>query len=128
VTRSGIGTDVVEQQLAGRSDTVAVGTRVAFWTHVTGGRTGDTVRHVWSHQGTTAGAVDLWENPRWGYQRIIRDEVRRLVVSSSTLRLGLLCGEVDLGDDPWRAFLGDLEDDPFGAGRRFRRDVDKLFV
>jgi hypothetical protein len=45
VTRSGLGTDVVDQQLVGRSDTFAVGTRVAFWTHVTGGRLGDTVRH-----------------------------------------------------------------------------------
>jgi cytoskeletal protein RodZ len=59
VTRSGVGTDVVDQQLVGRSDTFAVGTRVAFWTQVTGGRPGDTVRHVWSHHGKAAGAVDL---------------------------------------------------------------------
>jgi cytoskeletal protein RodZ len=59
VTRSGVGTDVVNQQLVGRSDTFAVGTRVAFWTQVTGGRPGDTVRHVWSHHGKAAGAVDL---------------------------------------------------------------------
>ena len=59
VARSGVGTDVVDKQLVGRSDTFAVGTRVAFWTHVTGGRPGDTVRHVWFHEGGPAGAVDL---------------------------------------------------------------------
>jgi cytoskeletal protein RodZ len=59
VTGSGVGTDVVDQQLVGRSDTFAVGTRVAFWTQVTGGRPGDTIRHVWSHHGRTEGAVDL---------------------------------------------------------------------
>jgi transcriptional regulator with XRE-family HTH domain len=59
VTSSGVGTDVIDQQLVGRSGTFAVGTRVAFWTHVTGGRPGDTVRHVWSHDGRTAGAVVL---------------------------------------------------------------------
>jgi cytoskeletal protein RodZ len=59
VTGSGVGTDVVDQQLVGRSDTFAVGTRVAFWTQVTGGRPGDTIRHVWTHHGRTEGAVDL---------------------------------------------------------------------
>ncbi len=59
VTDSGVGTDVVDQGLVGRSDTFAVGKRVAFWTHVTGGRPGDTIRHVWSHHGRTESAVDL---------------------------------------------------------------------
>ena len=59
VSRSGVGTDVVDRQLVGLSDTFPVGTRVAFWTHVTGGRPGDTVHHVWFHEGRTAGAVDL---------------------------------------------------------------------
>jgi cytoskeletal protein RodZ len=59
VTGSGVGTDVVDQQLFGRSDTFAIGTRVAFWTQVTGGRPGDTIRHVWSHHGRTEGTVDL---------------------------------------------------------------------
>jgi transcriptional regulator with XRE-family HTH domain len=59
VTGSGVGTDVVDQQLVGRSDMFAVGTRVAFWTHVTGGRPGETIRHVWTHHGRTEGAVDL---------------------------------------------------------------------
>jgi hypothetical protein len=78
VTRSGVGTDVVDQQLVGRSDTFAVGTRVVFWTHVTGGRPGDTVRHVWSHQGTTAGTVDLpVGSPNW------RTQSRRALVAGA---------------------------------------------
>jgi hypothetical protein len=69
VTRSGVGTDVVDQQLVGRSDTFAVGTRLVFWTHVTRGRPGDKVRHVWSHEGSTAGAVDLpVRSPSWRTQ------------------------------------------------------------
>jgi cytoskeletal protein RodZ len=69
VTRSGVGTDVADQQLVGRSDMFAVGMRVAFWTHVTGGRPGDTVRHVWSHDGRTASAVDLpIGSPSWRTQ------------------------------------------------------------
>jgi transcriptional regulator with XRE-family HTH domain len=69
VISSGVGTDVVDQRLFGRSDTFAIGTHVAFWTHVTGGRPGDTVRHVWSHQGRPAGAVDLpVGGPNWRTQ------------------------------------------------------------
>ena len=59
VVRSGVGTDVVDRELVGRSDTFAVCTRVAFWTHVTGGRPGDIVRHVWFHEHRTVGVVDL---------------------------------------------------------------------
>lgn len=59
VPRSGVGTDVVDRQLIGRSDTFAVNTRVAFWTLVTGGRPGETVQHVWIHEGRVAGVVDL---------------------------------------------------------------------
>jgi len=78
VTASAVGTDVVDQQLVGRSSTFAVGTRVAFWTHVTGGRSGDTVRHVWSHEGRTAGAVDLpVESSSW------RTQSRRTLVAGA---------------------------------------------
>jgi cytoskeletal protein RodZ len=59
VPRSGVGTDVVDRQLVGQSNTFAVNTRVAFWTLVTGGRPGETVRHVWIHEGSVAGVVDL---------------------------------------------------------------------
>jgi transcriptional regulator with XRE-family HTH domain len=78
VTGSGVGADVVDQQLVGRSDTFEVGMRVAFWTHVTGGRPGDMVRHVWSHDGRTAGAVDLpVGGPSW------RTQSRRTLVAGA---------------------------------------------
>jgi cytoskeletal protein RodZ len=59
VNDSGVGTDVIDRQLVGRADTFAVGTRVAFWMLVTGGRSGDTVRHVWVHQGQTVATFTL---------------------------------------------------------------------
>jgi cytoskeletal protein RodZ len=78
VTGSGVGTDVVDQRLFGRSDTFAIGTRVAFWTRVTGGRRGDTIRHVWSHHGRAEGAVDLQVGGRsW------RTQSRRMLVGGA---------------------------------------------
>lgn len=69
VPRSGVGTDVVDRELVGRSDTFHVGTRVIFWTFVTGGGPAETIRHVWIHEGRTAGAVDLTvAGPRWRTQ------------------------------------------------------------
>jgi cytoskeletal protein RodZ len=59
VDRSGVGTDVVDRQLVGQSDRFAVGTRVAFWTRVTGGRPGETVRHVWIREGRLVATVAL---------------------------------------------------------------------
>ncbi len=59
VNDSGVGTDVVDRQLVGRAETFAVGTRVAFWTLVTGGRPDDAVRHVWVHEGNTVGTFML---------------------------------------------------------------------
>jgi cytoskeletal protein RodZ len=78
VTGSGVGTDVVDQRLFGRSDTFAIGTRVAFWTQVTGGRPGDTIRHVWSHHGRTEVAVDLpVGGPSW------RTQSRKMLVGGA---------------------------------------------
>ena len=59
VARSGVGTDVVDRELVGRSETFAVCTRIAFWTHVTGGRSGEMVRHVWFHENRTVGVAEL---------------------------------------------------------------------
>ena len=59
VARSGVGTDVVDRELVGRAESFAVRTRATFWTHVTGGRPGDMVRHVWFHEHSTVGVVDL---------------------------------------------------------------------
>ena len=66
VVRSGVGADVVNRELVGQSDTFAVSTRAAFWTHVTGGRPGDRVRHVWFHEDNKVGFVDLAiGSPSW---------------------------------------------------------------
>ena len=69
VARSGVGTDVVDRELVGRTDSFAVGTRVTFWTHVTGGRPDNPdnmVRHVWFHENRTVDAVDLAVgSPSW---------------------------------------------------------------
>jgi hypothetical protein len=59
VTDSGVGTDVVDRQLVGRADAFAVGTRVFFWTLVTGGRRGDTLRPGWVPEGRTVANVSL---------------------------------------------------------------------
>ena len=59
VARSGVGTDVVDRELVGRSETFTVCTRIAFWTHVTGGRSGEIVRHVWFHENRTVGVAEL---------------------------------------------------------------------
>ena len=78
VARSGVGTDIVDRELVGRSDSFTVGTRVAFWTHVTGGSADDLVRHVWFHQDRMVGAVDLVVgSPSW------RTLSRRLLTPSS---------------------------------------------
>ena len=59
VNDSGVGTDVVDRELVGRSETFAMGTRIVFWTLVAGGRPGDTIRHVWFHRGQTVATVRL---------------------------------------------------------------------
>ena len=59
VVRSGVGIDVVDRELVGRSETFAVCTRIAFWTHVAGGRSGEMVRHVWFHENRTVGVAEL---------------------------------------------------------------------
>ena len=66
VARSGVGANVVNRELISQSDTFAVSTRAAFWTHVTGGRPGDLVRHVWFHEDKQVGFVDLAiGSPSW---------------------------------------------------------------
>jgi cytoskeletal protein RodZ len=59
VDGSAVGTDVVDKHLVGPSHTFAVGTRVAFWTLVTGGHAGDLIRHIWIHEGRIVGRIDL---------------------------------------------------------------------
>ena len=51
--------DVVDRRLVGESDTFVVGTRVTFWTRIAGGRGGDTINHVWFHNGVRIGTTSL---------------------------------------------------------------------
>jgi cytoskeletal protein RodZ len=69
VPQSGVGTDVVDRQLVGQSETFSVGTRVVFWTRIVGGGYGDSVSHVWLHNGRTTGVVNLpVDGPSWRTQ------------------------------------------------------------
>ncbi|MGE3511744.1 MAG: DUF2914 domain-containing protein [Vicinamibacterales bacterium] len=77
VAGSGVGTAVVDRQLVGQADRFVAGSRVVFWTHVRGGRTGDTIDHVWFHDGTVVGAASLSVgSPDW------RTQSRRLLEPS----------------------------------------------
>lgn len=74
VAGSGVGTGVIERQLVGQADRFAVGSKVVFWTHVRGGRAGDTIDHVWFRDGTIVGAASLAVgSPDW------RTQSRRLL-------------------------------------------------
>jgi len=78
VPQSGVGTDVVDRQLVGQSQTFSVGTRVVFWTRIVGGGYGDSVSHVWLHNGLTTGVVDLpVDGPSW------RTQSRRTLASDA---------------------------------------------
>lgn len=74
VSGSGVGTAVVDRQLVGQADRFAAGSRVVFWTHVVGGRAGDTIDHVWLRDGSVVGAASLSVgSPDW------RTQSRRVV-------------------------------------------------
>jgi len=47
VSDYGVGTEVVDRELKGKSDRFEEGTQVVFWTRVVGGQSGDRIRHVW---------------------------------------------------------------------------------
>lgn len=59
VDESGVGTDVVNRTLVGRGDRFREGESVWFWTRIVGGKPGDVIRHVWTHDGTTLSVVEL---------------------------------------------------------------------
>jgi cytoskeletal protein RodZ len=66
IASSGVGTAVVDRELVGQSNTFPVGAGVVFWTLVTGGHAGDTVRHVWIHEGRVVASVALRVgSPHW---------------------------------------------------------------
>lgn len=51
IPQSGVGTGIVDRNLAGRNDRFSEGEKVWFWTRVVGGKSGDRIRHVWQHNG-----------------------------------------------------------------------------
>ncbi|MBW2278970.1 MAG: DUF2914 domain-containing protein [Deltaproteobacteria bacterium] len=59
ITQYGVGTGVKNRQLRGESDRFALGTKVAFFTRVEAGRAGDTIRHVWRHEGNEIASIPL---------------------------------------------------------------------
>jgi len=59
VTQYGVGTGVTNRRLTGESNRFAPGSKVAFFTRVVGGRSGDTIRHVWRHEGNEIASIPL---------------------------------------------------------------------
>lgn len=55
----GVGTNVVDRELEGRSGTFDEGTQVWFWTRVVGAEAGDGIRHVWLRGGEERLTVEL---------------------------------------------------------------------
>jgi hypothetical protein len=66
VEDSGVGTEVVNRELVGRFSRFPSGSDVVFWTLITGGRSGEEVRHVWLRDGEAVSIVSLTVgSPRW---------------------------------------------------------------
>jgi len=69
IAEHGVGTGVVDRQLVGEGDRFAEGTQVWFWTRVADGLPGETIRHVWLHEGREATGVTLaLGGPQWRTQ------------------------------------------------------------
>ena len=54
-----VGTGVENRQLVGEGDQFDEGTQVWFWTRVEGGQAGDSIDHVWLHNGVEAFRIPL---------------------------------------------------------------------
>jgi hypothetical protein len=66
VSEFGIGRDVVNRRLQGTGDRFEEGTTISFWTRVVGGRRGQSIRHVWLHDGGPVQSVTLEiGGPHW---------------------------------------------------------------
>ena len=59
IAHHGVGTGVVNHELIGEAEQFAEGTQVWFWTRVEGATSGQTIRHVWIHEGQEALSVSL---------------------------------------------------------------------
>lgn len=66
VSESGVGTDVVDRRLVGRTDRFAPGSVAWFWTRVIDGRKGEEIRHVWIHEGREVATLSFTVGgPHW---------------------------------------------------------------
>ncbi len=59
ITEFGVGTGLRNGRLVGEGDRFTVGTRVWFLTRVVGGKPGETIHHVWKHEGHGSSGVPL---------------------------------------------------------------------
>lgn len=59
ITEFGVGTGIGNRRLVGEGDRFVEGTQVWFWTRVLGGEPGETIRHVWQHEGHESSWVPL---------------------------------------------------------------------
>jgi transcriptional regulator with XRE-family HTH domain len=59
ISEHGVGTGVESRELVGAADRFSEGTQVWFWTRVENGTRGETIDHVWLHEGVEAARVSL---------------------------------------------------------------------
>jgi hypothetical protein len=59
ILHHGVGTGVVNHELVGEATQFTEGTRVWFWTSVEGATSGQTILHVWLHEGQEVLSVSL---------------------------------------------------------------------
>jgi len=59
ITQYGVGSGVENRRLVGQSDVFTIDTRVWFWNRVEGGRSGDTIQHVWRLEGREMSRISL---------------------------------------------------------------------
>jgi hypothetical protein len=66
VSDSGVGRRVVRGRLEGESERFEQGEVACFLTRVLGGRPGESVRHVWLHEGRAVQTIELeLGGPHW---------------------------------------------------------------
>jgi hypothetical protein len=69
VREHGVGTGVVDRALVGEGNRFVEGEQVWFWTRVSGGAEGETIRHVWFHEGRETARIPLTlGGPHWRTQ------------------------------------------------------------
>lgn len=59
IPEHGVGRGVIDRELVGEAGQFAEGERVWFWTRIEGGATGESIDHVWLHEGEEARRIQL---------------------------------------------------------------------